>query len=191
MGGFSFDRKTVNVLFLLEHHYGLGLEFWTEAWHFNVKTFYWLIRFFFTNKTFVKSKILNLGNSSSILKSGRDCSCGWGVHVQRSQYHDWGETLQQGTQPSTAHQAPQHWLLTASGVCSQCVCVSTCVSSLLTVCALGWVKCRAQILSMGHHTWPHATSFPFFLLMDWSGMNYCDAFISCLDADSDGTIIIW
>ncbi len=25
------------------------------------------------------------------------------------------------------------------------------------VCALGWVKCRAQIPSMGHHTWPHTT----------------------------------
>ncbi len=36
---------------------------------------------------------------------------------------------------------------TAPGVCS-----------LLCVCALGWVKCKAQILSMGHHTWPHVTS---------------------------------
>ncbi len=36
------------------------------------------------------------------------------------------------------------------------------------VCALGWVKCRAQIPSMGHHTWPHTTSlslsFPFPLI---------------------------
>ncbi len=36
-------------------------------------------------------------------------------------------------------------------VCSRCVCV----------CALGWVKCREQILSMGHHTWPHV-NFSFF-----------------------------
>ncbi len=26
------------------------------------------------------------------------------------------------------------------------------------MCALGWVKCRGQIPSMGHHTWPHTTS---------------------------------
>ncbi len=32
------------------------------------------------------------------------------------------------------------------------VCVHCCV------CALGWDKCRAQIPSMGHHTWPHITS---------------------------------
>ncbi len=46
-----------------------------------------------------------------------------------------------------------------------CVCVCVCLLySLLCVCALGWVsraehkfciKCRAQILSMGHHTWPY------------------------------------
>ncbi len=29
------------------------------------------------------------------------------------------------------------------------------------MCALGWVKCRAQIQTMGHHTWLHATSFHF------------------------------
>ncbi len=34
------------------------------------------------------------------------------------------------------------------------VCVHCCE------CALGWVKCRGQIPSMGHHTWPHTTS-PF------------------------------
>ncbi len=38
-------------------------------------------------------------------------------------------------------------------LCKNCFwCVFT------TVCVLGWVKCRAQMLSMGHHTWPHTTS---------------------------------
>ncbi len=41
----------------------------------------------------------------------------------------------------------------APGVCSRCVCVFTAVCM-----QLGWVKCRAQIPSMGHHTWPHVTS---------------------------------
>ncbi len=47
------------------------------------------------------------------------------------------------------------WLPTAPGVC---VCLFT---THCCVCALGWVKCRAQIPSMGHHSWPHVTSFPF------------------------------
>ncbi len=38
-------------------------------------------------------------------------------------------------------------------VCVHGVCVFT------AVCVhFGWVKCRAQIPSMGHHTWPHVTS---------------------------------
>ncbi len=66
-------------------------------------------------------------------------------------YHDWG-TLEQGTDPSTAPRAPQHrWLSPAMGVCSRCLYVPCCV------CALGWVKCRARIQSMGHHTWLYVT----------------------------------
>ncbi len=42
--------------------------------------------------------------------------------------HDWGETLEQGTEPPTAPWALQRWLPTAPGVC-----------------ALGWVKCREHI----------------------------------------------
>ncbi len=50
--------------------------------------------------------------------------------------------------PPTAPRAQQHkWLPTAPGVCSRCVCVH-----------FGWVNCRAQIPSMGNHTWPHVTS---------------------------------
>ncbi len=44
-------------------------------------------------------------------------------------------------------------------VCVQGVCVFT------TVCALGWVKCKAQILSMGHHTWPGHMSLHFILFI--------------------------
>ncbi len=42
-------------------------------------------------------------------------------------YHDWGETLEQGTEPPTAPRPPQHWQPTAPGVCSRCVCVHYCV----------------------------------------------------------------
>ncbi len=64
--------------------------------------------------------------------------------------------LEQGTEPPTAPRAPQHkWLPAAPGRCSRCVCV--CVFT--TVCVhFGWVKCRAQIPSMGHHTWPYVMS---------------------------------
>ncbi len=56
------------------------------------------------------------------------------------------------TKPPTAPRALQHkWLPTAPGVCS-----------LLCVCTLDGLKCRAQILSMGNHTWPHVT-FTFSL----------------------------
>ncbi len=71
------------------------------------------------------------------------------------------DTVEQGTEPPTAPRAPLNkWLPTAPGVCSLCVFVHY---SLLCVCALRWVKCRAQIPSMGHHTWPHVMSFPSFL----------------------------
>ncbi len=48
------------------------------------------------------------------------------------------------------------WLPTAPGVCSRCVCVRVCVCVCVCVhCCVcvhfGWVKCRAQILSMSRH----------------------------------------
>ncbi len=33
------------------------------------------------------------------------------------------------------------------------------------MCALGWVKCRAQIPSIDHYTWPHVTSLSLNLFM--------------------------
>ncbi len=36
--------------------------------------------------------------------------------------------------------------------CSWCMFITHCC-----VCALGWVKCRAPISSMGHHTWQYIT----------------------------------
>ncbi len=49
--------------------------------------------------------------------------------------------------PNCSPGAAAIWLPTAPYVCS-----------LPCVCALGWVKCRAQIPSMDHHIWPHITS---------------------------------
>ncbi len=93
-----------------------------------------------------------------------------GVNVQRSlhpQYHDWG-ALEQGTEPPTASRVLQHWLPTALCVCvCVFVCVCVCVfTSHCYVCTFGWVKCRAQIPSMGHHIWPNVISFPIFLYVN-------------------------
>ncbi len=47
-------------------------------------------------------------------------------------------------------------------VCVHGVCVFT------AVCVhFGWVKCRAQIPSMGHHTWSYVTSLHFFKLLHY------------------------
>ncbi len=69
---------------------------------------------------------------------------GGGVNIEHSlllQYHAWGETLEQGTEPPNVPRVPQHWLPTAP-----------------VVCAHGLFKCRPKIPSMDHHTWPHITS---------------------------------
>ncbi len=92
-------------------------------------------------------KVMGLSTST-----GRDCR--WGEWMTSAlflpQYHDCGETLEQGTEPPTALQAPQQ----KNGCSLLRVYVhGVCVCSLLSaVCALGWVKCRRQILSMGHVT---------------------------------------
>uniref|UniRef100_A0A673K5Y5 Matrix metalloproteinase-19-like n=1 Tax=Sinocyclocheilus rhinocerous TaxID=307959 RepID=A0A673K5Y5_9TELE len=75
-------------------------------------------------------------------------------------------TLEQGTEPPTAPRVPQQkWLPT---VCSRCMCVFT---THCCVCALGRVKCRAQIASMGHHTWLHVTSLSLIYNRFWRKKN--------------------
>ncbi len=102
---------------------------------------------------------------SSVRVSGWQELTVGGVNVQRSlhpQYHDW-DALEQGTEPPTAPRASQHkWLPTAPGVCSLlCVCVH-----------FEWVKRRAQIQSMGNHTWschvtkPFASSYAPYLFLN-------------------------
>ncbi len=46
------------------------------------------------------------------------------------------------------------------------VCVhGVCVCVFTAVCVhFGWDKCRAQIPSMGHHTWPYVTSLSLSLI---------------------------
>ncbi len=44
-------------------------------------------------------------------------------------------------------------------LCVHGVCVCVCVCVFTAVCVhFGWVKCRARILSMGHHTWLYVMS---------------------------------
>ncbi len=65
-------------------------------------------------------------------------------------------------------------------VCVHGVCVFT------AVCVhLGWDKCRAQIPSMGHHTWSYVTSLSLSLCG-----NYCSS-ILCEKIRQDDLIIFW
>ncbi len=68
--------------------------------------------------------------------SGRNCwvnnECP--LHLQ---YHDWGETFEQVTEPPTAPRAPQHCLPTEPCVyvcVCMCVCVCVCVCERKCVC---------------------------------------------------------
>ncbi len=84
---------------------------------------------------------------AGIIGGGSECTA-----LSHLQYHDWG-AIEQGTESPTAPRAPQHkWLPTALSCSRLCVCVHCCV------CALWWDKCRAQIPSMGHHTWSYVMS---------------------------------
>ncbi len=58
-------------------------------------------------------------------------------------------------------------MLYLSAYCSGCV-FTVCVCSLLCVCTLDGLNARAQILSMGHHTWPYVTSLSLSLEVDSS-----------------------
>ncbi len=60
--------------------------------------------------------------------------------------------LNKAPNPPTAPRVLQQYACPLLRVCVHGVCVHYCV------CALRWVKCKAQIPSMGHHTWPHITS---------------------------------
>ncbi len=103
----------------------------------------------------------SLNSIGSSLRSGRDCR--WGEWITSAlfhpQSHDWGEALEQGTEPPTAPRAPQHWLPTAPGVCV-CVCLFT---THCCVCVhLDGLNAehKFQVLDtiLGH------TSFPFLKL---------------------------
>ncbi len=78
-----------------------------------------------------------------------------GVNVQHSfhpQYH-WPEVpFSKSPNPQLLSWEPQHKCYPLLRVCVHGVCLFT------AVCVhLGWVKFRAPIPSMGHHTWPHVT----------------------------------
>ncbi len=54
-----------------------------------------------------------------------------------------------------------HGVCVFTAVCVfTCVCVCVCVFTAVCV-HFEWVKCRALILSIGNHTWPHDMSLSF------------------------------
>ncbi len=85
----------------------------------------------------------------SSLRSGRDCR--WGEWITSTL-----STLNTMTEVRPLSKAPNPQLLPFQHSSIGCPLLQVYVH--YCVCTLGWVKCRAQILSMGHHTWPHTTS---------------------------------
>ncbi len=71
-------------------------------------------------------------------------------------------TFNTTTEGRTLSKAPNPQLLPARRSIG-CPLLQVCVCSLLCVCALGWVKCRTQIPSIGHHTTYHIFFLLFFL----------------------------
>ncbi len=84
----------------------------------------------------------------SSLRSGRDCR--WGEWITSTL-----STLNTTTEVKPLSKAPNPQLLSGRHSIG---CPLLQVYVHYCVCTLGWVKCRAQIPSMGHHTWPHTTS---------------------------------
>ncbi len=52
--------------------------------------------------------------------------------------------------------------------CSGCVFTVCVFTTHCCVCALGWVKCRAPISSMGHHTWQYITLYYTVKIKTWN-----------------------
>ncbi len=63
--------------------------------------------------------------------------------------------------------APNPQLLPGRRSINGCPLLRVCVHGVCVQCCVcvhfGWVKCRAQIPSMGHHTWPYVTSLSLSL----------------------------
>ncbi len=99
----------------------------------------------------------------------------------------------------TAHSPPsipwlrcpwaRHWTPNCSpgagamaALCSGCVFTVCVFTTHCCVCALGWVKCRAPISSMGHHTWQYITLLLFYII------STCP---SCLCVSQFAVVQIW
>ncbi len=122
----------------------------------------WLVilaKFLFTDK------ILSV---SDIRDDGQLWLNGWRVRLVT--WRSWvrvgisrGVNDQCSLSPSIPRLRWDPWARHRTPNCSGCVfavCVCVCESCVYysLLCALGWVKCRAEILSMGYHTWQHVTT---------------------------------
>ncbi len=82
----------------------------------------------------------------------------------------------------------RHWTPNCSpgagamaALCSGCVFTVCVFTTHCCVCALGWVKCRAPISSMGHHTWQYITLLLLLYYYHMSLMSLCLSVCSCSD----------
>ncbi len=99
--------------------------------------------------------------ASSSLRSGRNCRWGEWMYSTLS-------TLNTTTEVPLS-KAPNPQLLPGRRGKNGCPLLQVCVHGVCVFSAVcvhfGWVKCRAQIPSMGHHTWSYVTSLSSSLLL--------------------------
>ncbi len=102
---------------------------------------------------------VRVSGPAGIVGGGSECTALSPPSIPRLRWDPWARHRTPNCSPGAAALAAH-----CSGcVFTVCVCVFT---SHCCVCALGWVKCRAQIPSMGCHT-----SFPFHFLLTWKTSN--------------------
>ncbi len=102
----------------------------------------------------LESRTRNPRVASSSLRSGRNCRWGSEWPALSSSFNTTTEVSLSKTPNCSSDTAAQMAAHCSGSVFAVCVFTAVCVN-------LGWIKCRAQILSMGHRTWPCHVSFTF------------------------------
>ncbi len=104
------------------------------------------------------SRTRNPKVAGSSLRSGRYCRWGNWMYSALSSFNTTTEV--------PLSKAPNPQLLPGRRSINGCPLLRVCVHGVCVFTAVcvhfGWDKCRAQIPSMGYHTWPHVTSLSLF-----------------------------
>ncbi len=115
----------------------------------------------------LESRTRNPKVAGSSLRSG---NCRWG---------EWMYSAFNTTTEVLLSKAPNPQLLPGRRSINGCPLLRVCVHGVCVFTAVcvhfGWDKCRAQIPSMGYHTWPHVTSLHFTTSTDLNMVYSCSS----------------